>query len=832
MKTVGFLLLVLGAVVSLKTTAPQAALFVNTDEMGQEEQLRRSRQVDQTVKTILEWLQGRYTRRATEGNILVCKIKSNESLSSSLLRMTTSLCFQMFGTLPGTRHSFVSGGIFLAISSTVCRSTSTLTPPGPGVWFPFTTLDSVTDSVLLSSLYSPVINRLLSVCSSHSYFMSSSGSNTFMSSSAKSSQQVVIVLFGFHNITEEVWSAIQRLQLHNLPDNIYLSPALRQSDLGHSNQTPPPTSHHPPPPDQATPTSPLLNQPSTSRPHLNLPDLPILNQMFLHPLLQATPTSHLLSQSSNEPSSSQPSRPSYPQPSRPSYPQPDVPTPSPPGYPYQPSPQPIFNEPSSPQPSRPSYPQPDVPTPSPPGYPYQPSPQPSFPDLPSSSQPPQSSYPQPSLPSSLQPPGYERPNKPSPAFSTDSASESDSAVTLAGERVLSDSVSELVDEICTAVARTNFQGGGEESEGHPPHIHEIDVQCAKDQMTINLEFNTPFDGVIYSKGFYSQPACRYVQPGSGQSKYSFTVRLDSCGTQFIERFKEEGQAYLENVLVLQNEPGIQEVWDTVRRVRCLWEGSLNKALSVALSVGMLREEAVTFSGDTALARLDIQQRLTGNQLGESIRGVGESIRGVGESIRGVGESIRGVGESIGGVGESIRGVGESIRGVGESIRGVEMGRGPFAPAANGLVKIGETMTLVVSVEGDPGFDIQVRDCVARDSTSTNLVQLTDERGCVIKKKLFGAFQKTRETGSAQTSIIAYAFFQQLVKRRSSPGISGFGKPFSDGASNPSWMCPLRVATHNTCVAGNLGTNDFMPAINPVINGQLGNPGQTSIGGSS
>jgi len=38
---------------------------------------------------------------------------------------------------------------------------------------------------------------------------------------------------------------------------------------------------------------------------------------------------------------------------------------------------------------------------------------------------------------------------------------------------------------------------------------------------------------------------------------------------------------------------------------------------------------------------------------------------------------------------------------------VQMGRGPFAPAATGLVKIGEIMTLVVSVEGDPGFDIQV-----------------------------------------------------------------------------------------------------------------------------
>lgn len=38
---------------------------------------------------------------------------------------------------------------------------------------------------------------------------------------------------------------------------------------------------------------------------------------------------------------------------------------------------------------------------------------------------------------------------------------------------------------------------------------------------------------------------------------------------------------------------------------------------------------------------------------------------------------------------------------------IQTGKGPFAPAANGLVKIGETMTLVVSVEGDPGFDLQV-----------------------------------------------------------------------------------------------------------------------------
>jgi hypothetical protein len=61
------------------------------------------------------------------------------------------------------------------------------------------------------------------------------------------------------------------------------------------------------------------------------------------------------------------------------------------------------------------------------------------------------------------------------------------------------------------------------------------------------------------QGFYSDESCRYVTEGTGQTRYSFTVRLNACGTQFIDQFREGGQAYLENVLVLQNEPGIQEV---------------------------------------------------------------------------------------------------------------------------------------------------------------------------------------------------------------------------------------------------------------------------------
>ncbi|XP_032524132.2 uncharacterized protein LOC116775352 isoform X2 [Danaus plexippus] len=233
----------------------------------------------------------------------------------------------------------------------------------------------------------------------------------------------------------------------------------------------------------------------------------------------------------------------------------------------------------------------------------------------------------------------------------------------------------------------------EDEDRHPPHIHDITVDCGKQMMTINIEFNKAYNGIIYSQDHYKDSECIYVKENSNQIKYSFTVNLNKCGTRFFSDFENEGQAYLENVLVLQNEPGIQEVWDHIRRVRCLWEGNLTKQLVSSLSVGMLNQITSNFSGDTAMARLDIQT-----------------------------------------------------------------GRGPFAPEANGLIKIGEIMTLVVSVTGDAGFDILVRECIARDSSNTNIVPLTDSNGCVLKPKLFGAFQKTRETGNTGASIIAYAYF--------------------------------------------------------------------------
>ncbi|CAH0403088.1 unnamed protein product [Chilo suppressalis] len=370
----------------------------------------------------------------------------------------------------------------------------------------------------------------------------------------------------------------------------------------------------------------------------------------------------------------QPSQPS-PTPS-----QPFLPPSSPPEQPpYQPS-QPSFStsnptyKPSQPtyQPSQPTY-QPSQPTyqpsqPTQPTYlPSQPS-QPSQPDY-QPSQPSQPDY-QPSQPTS---PPY-RPSQPA-------------------QPSVTPSYEPIVNTKAPTVVITPPVPVDDDEDRHPPHIHAITVDCGKEMMTINIEFNKPYNGLIYSQDHFSDSSCVYVRENSNQIKFSFTVSLNKCGTRFFSDFQNEGQAYLENVLVLQNEPGIQEVWDHIRRVRCLWEGNLTRQLVSSVSVGMLNQITSNFSGDTAMARLDIQT-----------------------------------------------------------------GRGPFAPEANGLVKIGETMTLVVTVTGDAGFDIFVRECIARDSDSRNVVPLTDSNGCVLKPKLFGAFQKTRDTGNTGASVIAFAYF--------------------------------------------------------------------------
>jgi hypothetical protein len=36
----------------------------------------------------------------------------------------------------------------------------------------------------------------------------------------------------------------------------------------------------------------------------------------------------------------------------------------------------------------------------------------------------------------------------------------------------------------------------------------LDVKCDEEGMNVRIEFDAPFNGIIYSKGFYKDPNCR------------------------------------------------------------------------------------------------------------------------------------------------------------------------------------------------------------------------------------------------------------------------------------------------------------------------------------
>lgn len=41
-----------------------------------------------------------------------------------------------------------------------------------------------------------------------------------------------------------------------------------------------------------------------------------------------------------------------------------------------------------------------------------------------------------------------------------------------------------------------------------PQVSKMEVQCSKSGMVVDIEFDQAFDGIIFSKGHFSDPACR------------------------------------------------------------------------------------------------------------------------------------------------------------------------------------------------------------------------------------------------------------------------------------------------------------------------------------
>lgn len=155
-------------------------------------------------------------------------------------------------------------------------------------------------------------------------------------------------------------------------------------------------------------------------------------------------------------------------------------------------------------------------------------------------------------------------------------------------------------------------GGGDDGDHHHHHakIEKLNVQCSQQGIQVTVDFDSPFDGLIYSRGHFSDPKCRYVEANSRSQTFSFLVPSQWCGTQ-----NDNLSSTLSNILIFQMDETVQEIWDTAKKVSCQTGGQQVAArkqgkmvIFKPLTVGMLDVQHHKMSPTDALdCWMDIQK---------------------------------------------------------------------------------------------------------------------------------------------------------------------------------------------------------------------------------
>jgi Zona pellucida-like domain len=230
-------------------------------------------------------------------------------------------------------------------------------------------------------------------------------------------------------------------------------------------------------------------------------------------------------------------------------------------------------------------------------------------------------------------------------------------------------------------------------------IVSLDVKCEKQGMKVFVQFDKPFYGIVFSKGHYSNPSCVHLPASLGRTSTQFEIGLHQCGTAGNTEnghygYESGSGNYFENIIVIQYDPQVQEVWDQARKLRCTWHDQYEKSVTFRpFPVDMLDVVRADFAGDNVGCWMQIQ-----------------------------------------------------------------VGKGPWASEVSGLVKIGQTMTMVLAIKDDDAkFDMLVRNCMAHDGKRAP-IQLVDQRGCVTRPKIMSKFVKIKNFGNS-ASVLSYAHFQ-------------------------------------------------------------------------
>ncbi|XP_075679050.1 uncharacterized protein LOC113798931 isoform X2 [Dermatophagoides pteronyssinus] len=264
-------------------------------------------------------------------------------------------------------------------------------------------------------------------------------------------------------------------------------------------------------------------------------------------------------------------------------------------------------------------------------------------------------------------------------------------------------------------------------------IKTINVKCEKNQMKVNIEFDRPFNGVIFSKGYYSDPKCIHLPAGSGKLQANFEIYLGSCGMASSEKTNLPAPSssslglFIENTIIIQYDPQVQEIWDQARKLRCTWYD--------------FYEKSVTFRP----FNVDMLDAVTANFLGDNI----------------------------------------------QCWMQIQVGKGPWASEVAGIVKIGQTMTMVLAIKDEENkFDMLVRNCIAHDGKHQP-IQLVDEYGCIVRPKIMSRFQRVKNFGPSAT-VVSYAYFKAFK--------------FPD-SMNVHFQCVIQVCRHE-CPPANCEGDDY------------------------
>lgn len=214
----------------------------------------------------------------------------------------------------------------------------------------------------------------------------------------------------------------------------------------------------------------------------------------------------------------------------------------------------------------------------------------------------------------------------------------------------------------------------------------------------------------------------HLKPGSGHLSATFEIFLNSCGMtssgnhNTANAYPTPSGSFVENTIIIQYDPYVQEVWDQARKLRCTWYDFYEKAVTFRpFQVDMLHAVTANFLGDNLQCWMQIQ-----------------------------------------------------------------VGKGPWASEVSGIVKIGQTMTMVLAIKDDENkFDMLVRNCVAHDGKRAP-IQLVDQHGCVVRPKIMSKFQKIKNFGPS-ASVVSFAYFQAFK--------------FPD-SMNVHFQCVIQVCRYN------------------------------------